>query len=163
MEPKTRTKAATRWRRRRERRGRQANKLEASGLRERGRIMTRRTGDGKRQTPVAGCRLPVAGSRLAVRNARVKRIVTLRLKMPRSIVWLALFGFLSSTGLPLYESHGLGAADDAACVTTGEKSGHDVMSAPGADDAPKHCAVCHLLRAVNGSITPGIVALTAPA
>ena len=89
--------------------------------------------------------------------------MSLRLKMPRSIAWLALFGFLSSTGLPLYESHGLGAADDAACVTAGEKSGRDVMSAPGADDAPKHCAVCHLLRAVNGSVTPGTVALTVPA
>jgi hypothetical protein len=89
--------------------------------------------------------------------------VSLRLRTPRSLVWLTLCGFLSSTGLPVYESHGLGAADDAACVTAvGQKGGDTTVSAIETDDQPAHCAVCHLLRAVNGSITPSVVSLNVP-
>jgi hypothetical protein len=90
-------------------------------------------------------------------------MVSLRLRTPRSIVWVALWGFLTSAVLPLFESHGLGAADDAACVTTVGQRGGATMSALESGVQPAHCAVCHLLRAVNGSIAPGIVSLTVPA
>jgi hypothetical protein len=67
-------------------------------------------------------------------------------------------------GLPLYESHGLGAVDDAACITTVGQTGKvPTLSALKAGDQPTHCAVCHLLRAVNGSVTPSIVAFIVPA
>ena len=88
----------------------------------------------------------------------------MRLRTPRSIVWLTLCGFLTSTGLPLYESHGLGATDDAACVTTvGQTGDVQTVSALQASEQPAHCAVCHLLRAVRGSVTPNIVSLPIPA
>ena len=90
--------------------------------------------------------------------------MSLRLRTPRSIVWLALCAFLSSTGLPLYESHGLGAADDAACVSAlNRQDSKPTLSAPEPEDRPGHCAVCHLLRAVGGATTPSIVALAVPA
>jgi hypothetical protein len=98
------------------------------------------------------------------RECYIRVIVSLRLRTPRSIVWLTLCGFLASAGLPLYESHGLGAADDAACLTTVGQTGSDTtVSALESNDQPAHCAVCHLLRAVNGSITPSVVTLTVPA
>ncbi|MGH9384077.1 MAG: hypothetical protein ACRD2N_07325 [Vicinamibacterales bacterium] len=90
--------------------------------------------------------------------------MSLRLRTPRSIVWLALCAFLSSTGLPLYESHGIGAADDAACLSAGsQQASTAAMSALELDGQPTHCAVCHLLRAVNGTITPSVVSLAIPA
>ena len=90
--------------------------------------------------------------------------VSLRLRTPRSLVWVTLLGFLWSTGLPLYESHGLVGADDAACVTVpGSKGETPTMSALVDSDRPAHCAVCHMLRAVNGSITPAVVSFTVPA
>jgi hypothetical protein len=88
--------------------------------------------------------------------------VSLRLRTPRSIVWVALWGFLTSAVVPLFESHGLGAADDAACVTTVGLRGGAAVSALESGDRTAHCAVCHLLRAVNGSIAPGIISLTVP-
>ena len=89
--------------------------------------------------------------------------MSLRLRTPRSIVWLALCAFLSSTGLPLYESHGLGAADDAACLSgVNPRDSRPTMSALETKDQPAHCAVCHLLRAVNGTITPTTVSLAVP-
>jgi len=63
----------------------------------------------------------------------------------------------------MYESHAL-AADDAACVTIPGATGETpTMAALENGDQPTHCAVCHLLRAVNGSVTPSIVALIVPA
>jgi hypothetical protein len=89
--------------------------------------------------------------------------VSLRLRTPRSLVWVTLLGFLWSTGLPLYESHGLVGADDAACITVpGSTGGTPTMAALVDTDQPTHCAVCHLLRAVNGSVAPAIVSFTVP-
>lgn len=90
--------------------------------------------------------------------------MSLRLRLPRSIVWLTLWGFLSTTGLPLYESHRFGEPDDAACLTAAGKAGRSqTLTTADSDGQPEHCAVCHLLRAVGGSLTPGIVSLPVPA
>ena len=83
----------------------------------------------------------------------------------RQVAWIALLAFLSSTGLPLYESHGLIGADDAACLGIGGPGSNatPTLSARVSDDQPPtHCAVCHLLRAVNGTVTPLVASLTVP-
>jgi hypothetical protein len=89
--------------------------------------------------------------------------VSVHFRAFRSVVWVALCAFLSSTALPLYESHALDA-DDAACLAAGAGKAPQTITTRTTDDRqPTHCAVCHLLRAVSGTVTPSIAAFVIPA
>ena len=83
------------------------------------------------------------------------------------LAWCALVAFLSGLAVPLYESHPIDAADDAACATgggVGPDGVKPVMRAavPG-DHRPDHCVVCHWLRAIGGAVVQDVAALGAPA
>ena len=82
------------------------------------------------------------------------------------LAWCALYAFLSGLAVPLYESHPIDAADDAACATEGggrPVGARSVMNAavPG-DHASGHCVVCHWLRAMWGAAVQEVAALATP-
>ena len=83
------------------------------------------------------------------------------------LAWCALYAFLSGLAVPLYESHPIDAADDAACAIEGGvrlAGSTPLMGAavPG-DHASEHCVVCHWLRAMGGVVVQQVAALSTPA
>jgi hypothetical protein len=82
----------------------------------------------------------------------------------RSCAWLALAAVLSSVGLPAYDRHPAGAADDAACQPANlDESRTPALGAAGAGaQPPQHCVFCHWLRAVAGAQTPEQPAIALP-
>jgi hypothetical protein len=82
----------------------------------------------------------------------------------RPLAWLALCAVLCSVALPVLEAHPIGAADDAACrfVTGSSDNGGSRIATQESRQAPEHCVVCHLQRALGGAFVSDVAALTAP-
>ena len=91
--------------------------------------------------------------------------MTLRKRPLRPFAWFALVAFLCGWMLPFFEAHPLGFDDDSACQTvivSGQQA-PDQVSAPASDDrTPAHCMLCHLMRALGGTVTVDVTRISAP-
>ena len=81
----------------------------------------------------------------------------------RAHAWLALVAFLCGWMLPFFEAHPLGQ-DDAACVVIAGAAESSVQQIAAASDQepPTHCVVCHLMRAMSGSVSADATTLAVP-
>lgn len=65
--------------------------------------------------------------------------------------------------LPLFEAHPLGQDDTACLVIAGAaESSPQKIAAASDQDQPTHCVVCHLMRAMSGSVSAEVTTLAVP-
>jgi hypothetical protein len=71
---------------------------------------------------------------------------------------------MCSLALPVLDAHPMGIADDAACrlVSASGDNGGSRIVAPGSQQTPEHCVVCHLQRALGGAFVSDVASLTSP-
>ena len=95
--------------------------------------------------------------------------MSLRKRPLRPFAWFALVAFLCGWMLPFFEAHPLGFDDDTACSAyalvraSARSSAPDrIDSSDSSNRAPQHCLLCHLMRALNGTVTVDVARVSAP-
>lgn len=70
---------------------------------------------------------------------------------------------MSGWMLPLFEAHPLGQ-DDAAClvIAGSAESSAQKIAAASDQEQPTHCVVCHLMRAMSGSVSADATTVAVP-